>query len=80
MAGKYHGLKRWQIIAAIHSIERELMGPLAGFPKIATGSAKDMRLRAERLELFAELRNRDTALVEQWENGPKTDGIPIAQP
>jgi hypothetical protein len=59
MPGKYDRLTRSQVMLAIRSVEDVL-------PSVKYGSARDTKLRRERLELFAELQKRDDALIQRW--------------
>jgi hypothetical protein len=61
MPSKYDRLTRSQIMLTIRSVEDLL-------PSVKYGSARDTKLRRERLELFAELQKRDDALIQRWNN------------
>ena len=61
---KFARLTRAQVVLAIHQLEQQL-------PSVKYGSARDKRLRHDRLELFAELQKRDDALIQRWDAGKR---------
>lgn len=59
-SSKYARLKRSQVCGAILTIERDLL-------RVKPYTPRDQQLRAERAELFIELRKRDEALIKAWQ-------------